>query len=398
MIIVRKVAIIGVGMTKFGERWDKSIGDLVAEAGAKALADAQITGDKIEALYGGTMAAGRLVGQEHIGALIADAMGLNPIPATRVEAACASGGLALRQGYIDVASGENDIVVVGGVEKMTDVAVGDATIALGGAGDLEWELFQGVTFPSLYALMAKRHMHKHGTTREQLASVAVKNHKNAAMNKYAQYQREISMDAVLNSKMIADPLTLFDCSPISDGAAVIILAPLEMAKKMVDKPIEIIASAQASDTLALHSRESVTEIKATQIAAKKAYKQAGVTPQDIDLAEVHDCFTIAEIMAIEDLGFFDKGQGGKASLDGLTALNSKISINTSGGLKGCGHPVGATGIKQAVEIVWQLRGEAGDRQVNNANIGLTQNVGGSGATAVVHIMKRGYTTDTNTGD
>lgn len=385
---MRKVAIVGVGLTKFGEQWERGFRDLVIDAGARALEDANMKGEEIDALYGGTMAAGRLIGQEHITALIADYMGLNPIPATRVEAACASGGLALRQGYIAVASGIHDVVVVGGVEKMTDVSTAEATTALGGAGDQEWELFLGATFPALYALMAKRHMHEFGTTVEQLAAVSVKNHANAAKNEYAQFQKEITLQDVLESREVSSPLKILDCSPITDGAAVAILAPLEKARKYSDTPIEIIASAQASDTIALHDREDLTGLNAARIAAKKAFQQAGITPRQVQLAEVHDCFTIAEIMAIEDLGFFEKGSGGKATEEGETALNSKISVNTSGGLKGCGHPVGATGVKQAVETTWQLRGEAGKRQVSGAEIGLTHNVGGSGATCVIHLMKR----------
>ncbi|MFH1285358.1 MAG: thiolase domain-containing protein [Candidatus Micrarchaeota archaeon] len=385
---MRRVAIVGVGMTKFGEHWERGFRDLITEAGVKALQDSNMKGEDIDALYGGTMAAGRLIGQEHITALIADYMGLNPIPATRVEAACASGGLALRTGYMAVASGIHDNVVVGGVEKMTDVSVSEAVSALGGAGDQEWELFMGATFPGLYAFMARRHMHEFGTTEEQLAHVSVKNHANAAKNPHAQFQGEITVEDVMGSKVVASPLKLLDCSPISDGAAAVILAPLENARKYTDTPIEIVASSQASDTIALHSRKSATRLDAAILAAKKAYEYAKITPKDVSVAEVHDCFTIAEIMATEDLGFFEKGKGGKAAEDGETALNSKISINTSGGLKGCGHPVGATGVKQAVEVTWQLRGQADKRQVKGAEIGLTHNVGGSGATCVVHIMKR----------
>ncbi|MEK6979288.1 MAG: thiolase domain-containing protein [Candidatus Micrarchaeota archaeon] len=394
---MRKVAIIGVGMTRFGEHWERGFRNLVIEAGVKAVEDAHLQGNELSAGYVGTMASGSLIGQEHIGALLADYMGLNPIPITRVEGACASGSLALRQGFMAVASGMHDIVVVGGVEKMTDLGTEDVSDILGGAGDQEWELFLGATFPGLYALMARRHMHEYGTTEEMLASVAVKNHKNGARNKYAQFQNEITMETAMGAKMVADPLKMFDCSPITDGAAAIILAPLDMASSYSKKPIEIVASAQASDTIALHSRESLTKLRATEIAAKKAYELAKTTPKDIDVAEVHDCFTIAEIIAIEDLGFFKKGDGGKASLEGKTGLeyaggkgNGGIPINTSGGLKACGHPVGATGVKQAVEIAWQLRGEAEGRQVKDVNIGLTHNVGGSGATAVVHIYKRGY--------
>jgi acetyl-CoA C-acetyltransferase len=389
-ISMRKVAIIGCGMTKFGEHWDLSFRDLVVQAGVKAVQDAKVGGEWIDAGYVGTMASGSFIGQEHIGALIADHMGLNPVPITRVEGACASGSLALRQGFLDVASGMHDIVVVGGVEKMTEVGGNQVSDVVGGAGDQEWELFLGATFPGIYALMAKRHMHEYGTTEDMLASVAVKNHKHGANNKYAQFQKEITMETVLKSKVVADPLKMFDCSPVTDGAAAVVLAPLELAENFTDKPIEILTSSQASDTIALHSRESLSELRATKIAVQKAFKRTELTPKDIDLVEVHDCFTIAEIMATEDLGFFEKGKGGQAALDGKTALGGEIPVNTSGGLKACGHPVGATGIKQAVEVTWQLRGEAEGRQVKDAQIGMTHNVGGSGATAVVHLYKKGY--------
>jgi acetyl-CoA C-acetyltransferase len=385
---MRRVAIVGAAMTKFGEDWERGFRDMIAEAGVKAIEDANMSGKEIDAIYGGTMAAGRLIGQEHITALIADYMGLNPIPATRVEAACASGGVALRTGYLAVGSGLHDIVVVGGVEKMTDVPVGDAAVALGGAGDQEWELFMGATFPALYAFIARRHMYEFGTTEEQMAMVAVKNHSNASKNPYAHFQNVISVRDVMKSKKVASPLKLYDCSPITDGAAALVLAPLEKARKYIDTPVEIIASSQASDTLALHHRKSLTTLNATVEAARKAYNMAGMKPNDIDVCEVHDCFTIAEIIAYEDLGFVKKGKGGRAIEDGETALDGRIPVNTSGGLKGCGHPVGATGVKQAVEITWQLRGEAKNRQVNGAEIGLTHNVGGSGATCVVSIMRR----------
>ncbi len=385
---MRDVAIIGVGLTKFGERWKASLRDLMAEAGLAALEDANITSKDVDMIYGSTMASGRFVGQEHIAALLADQLGLKNVPATRIENACASGGSAIRQGYIACASGIADIVVVGGVEKMTDVTTSEATTALGGAGDQEWELSQGITFPGLYALMARRHMHEYGTTEEQLAAVAVKNHENASKNEYAQFRNRITIGDVMKSKVVADPLKLLDCSPVTDGAAVAILAPMEIARKYNDTPIKIAASAQASDSISLSERESLTRIKAAEIAGKKAYEQAKLTPKDIDVVEVHDCFTIAEVMAMEDLGFYERGKAAKAIADGETALNGEISVNTSGGLKGCGHPVGATGIKQIAEVTWQLRGEAKSRQVSNANVGMTHNVGGSGATAVVHILTR----------
>lgn len=389
MINMRDVAVIGVGLSRFGDRWESGIKDLAVEAGVAALRDAKITSKDIDALYGGMMSSGRLNVQEHTAALLADQLGLGNIPATRVENACASGGTAFRVGYMAVASGMQDIVVVGGIEKMTDVSTAESTTAIGGAGDQEWELGQGITFPGLYALMARRHMHDYKTTEEQLASVAVKNHANAFKNKYAHMHKLITISEVLASRQIAEPLKLFDCSSICDGAAAVVLAPMEIAKKYTDTPIKVLGSAQATDSLLLSERESITGLKATSVAAEKAFKQAKVERKDINVVEVHDCFTIAEIMAMEDLGFYKKGEAAKAIEDGQTMIGGKLPVNTSGGLKGCGHPVGATGVKQVVEIVEQLRGTAGERQVKGANIGMAHNVGGSGATAVVHIFKRG---------
>ncbi|MCD6414424.1 MAG: thiolase domain-containing protein [Candidatus Diapherotrites archaeon] len=385
---MQKVAVIGAGQTKFGEHWEKSFRDLMAEAGKKAIEDANISGNDIQAVYGGTMSAGRMIGQEHIGALIADSMGLNPIPSTRVENACASGGTAFREAYMAIAGGHYDIVVAGGVEKMTDVFTSQASLALGGAADQEWEVFFGATFPALYALIARRHMHEYGTTEEQMARVAVKNHHNGSLNPNAQYRRDVTLEQVMSSSKVADPLKLLDCSPITDGAAAVVLASEKIARKYCDDPIWVLGSAQASDTLALHDRESLTTLKSSVIAGREAMKQAGVKPTDINIAEVHDCFTIAEICAVEDLGFVEKGKGGKAEEDGMFDLNSNISVNPSGGLKACGHPVGATGIKQVIEAVEQLRGEAGKRQVDGAETALTHNVGGTGATAVVHIFSK----------
>ena len=246
----------------------------------------------------------------------------------------------------------------------------------------------GATFPGLYAMIARLHMHKYGTTSEQMAQVAVKNHENGSMNPIAQYRSKISVEQVLKSVMVADPLHIFDCSPITDGAAAVVLAPADVAHEYTDTPIYVKATAQASDTIALHDRRDITTLDATVAASKRAYEMAGLGPKDIDVVEVHDCFTIAEICAIEDLGFVEKGQGGKFTEEGQTAIGGSIPVNTSGGLKACGHPVGATGIKQAAEIVTQLRGEAGKRQVDGAEIGMAHNVGGSGATALVHILSR----------
>src|SRR5512136_443620 len=387
---MRDVAVIGIGCTTFGEKWESSFRDLFVEAGALALEDAQLSGEKIDAMYVGNMSAGRFIEQEHIGALIADYAGMatRHIPSTRVEAACASGGLAFRQAVIAVASGMEDIVVAAGVEKMTDVEPGASTDALTGAADREWEGFVGATFPGLYAMIATDYIHKYHMTREQLAHVAVKNHYNGARNPIAQYQQEITLKTVMKSTMVAEPLRLFDCSPITDGAAAVIVAPLSRAREFTDAPIRVLASAQASDTITLHDRRDISTLDATVAAGQRAFRMAGLTTADIDLVEVHDCFTIAEICAIDDLGLCRQGEAGRLTEEGVTALNGDLPVNTSGGLKACGHPVGATGIKQVYEIAQQLRSEAGKRQIDNATIGMTHNVGGTGATAVVHILGR----------
>lgn len=383
---MRDVAIIGVGMNKWGELWEKSLRDIFTEAALLAIEDAGV--DHIDSMYIGCMSSGLFIDQEHLSSLLSDYLGMGPLPATRVESACASGGLALRTGFIEVASGINDIVLVGGVEKMTDVSVAGATFALSTAADQEYEVYQGITFPGLYALMARAHMQKHGTTRKQLAQVAVKNHYHGSMNPLAQYPQKITLEEVLDSVMVADPLRILDCSPITDGAAAVILAPLDLAKKISKKPIvKIIGSGHSTDTIALHSRNDLTEIKSTERAAKIAYDMAGKRPEEINLAEVHDCFTIAEICVIEALGFVEKGKGGPETEHGLTTLGGKIPVNTSGGLKSKGHPVGATGVAQTIEITKQLRGDAGERQVKNAKVGLTQNMGGSGGSSIVHIME-----------
>ena len=383
---MRDVAVIGIGMNKWGEHWEKSLRQVFTEAAILALDDAGV--DKIDSFYVGCMSSGLFVGQEHLSSLLADYLGQVPVPAARIESACASGGLALRMGFIDVASGMSDVVLVGGVEKMTDVNGHEATFALGTAADQEYECYHGITFPGLYALMARAHMDKYGTTREQLAMVAVKNHQNGSLNPLAQYPFKVSVETVLNSVMIADPLRILDCSPITDGAAAVVICSLETAKKLKKPVVKIVASGTATDAIALSSRQDITWIESTYQAAKRAYAMAGKKPADIDLVEVHDCFTIAEICVMEALGLVEKGKGGKAIQDGLTALQGKIPVNASGGLKSKGHPVGATGVAQVVEIVKQLRGEAGPRQVKDARIGMTQNMGGSGGSSVVHIFER----------
>jgi acetyl-CoA C-acetyltransferase len=380
---MKDVAVIGFGMTQFGELWGKSIKDIFVEAALKAISNAGV--DHIDSMYVGSMSSGLFVGQEHLGAVLADYLGQNPVPATRVESACASGGAAFRAAYFEVASGNSDIVLAGGVEKMTDGA--DVTESLATAADQEYEVYQGVTFPGLYAMIANAHMHQHKTTREQLAAIAVKNHANGVNNPNAQFRKAITIDQVLNSTLVADPLRLLDCSPVSDGAAAVILCSMDIAKKFTSSPVRVKGTAQASDTIALHSRKSLTTLNSVVTAAQKAYKMAGVTPKDINFAEVHDCFTIAEAVVYEDLGFCDKGCGGPAAEEGRTSIDGKTPINTSGGLKSKGHPVGATGIAQIIELYEQLTGQAGKRQVKNAHIGLAQNMGGTGASCVINIME-----------
>jgi len=381
-----RVAVIGIGITEFGELWDESYRALITKAGTKAINDAGIEGNEIDGIYIGSMSPGLFSGQEHVSSLVADYSGLAGIPATRVEAACASGGLAFREAYISLKSGLMDIVVAGGVEKMTDSPTSSVMITLMGAGDQEWEAFKGATFPALYALMARRHMFEYGTTLEQISEVAVKSHYNATLNPNAQFKFNVTLEQVMNSPPVAEPLRLLHCSPITDGAAAVVLATEKKAKKLCENPIWVEASAISTDTIALHDRRSLSRMDASIRAAKYAYEQANLKPSDIDFAEVHDCFSIAEIMAIESLGFCKLGEGGKLTEDGETKLDGSIPINPSGGLKGKGHPVGATGIAQIVEVVEQLRGDAGKRQIDGAEIGLTHNIGGSGGTCVIHIF------------
>ena len=388
---MRDVAVIGVAETEFGELWDRSFRDLGIEAGLKAIQDAKIASEDIDAIYIGNMSAGKFIDQEHVSALVADYSGLadHHLPTVRVEGGGACGAIALMQARLAIASGMYDIVVVGGAEKMTDVGDVQAAEILSSTADQEWESVFGATFAGLYAMIARRHMYEYGTTREQLAAVAVKNHKNGALNPEAQFQKEISLETVLNSPLVAEPLGLFDCAPLSDGAAAVVMCTADKARKFTDTPVLFRGSGQASDYLALHDRRDLTTMDATVVAGKRAFLQARLDPKAIQVAEVHDNFTITEILAIEDLRFVEKGKGGVATADGVTALNGKVSVNTSGGLKARGQPVGATGVAQAVEVVKQLRGEAGKRQVVGATRGLTHTLGGTGATAVVQIFERG---------
>lgn len=380
-----KVAVLGVGTTKFGELWGVSPRALVREAVKEALTDASLKLADIEALYVGNMLSGILGGQENLGALFAEELGVS-CPAFKIEGACASGGLAVHNAILSILAGIYKTVLVVGIEKMTDHKPEEITSALMGAGHDE-ERASGITFPGLYAILARAHMEKYKTTEKDLAAVSVKNHYHATLNPKAQFQFEIKLEQVLTSPIVAEPLKLLDCSPTSDGAAAIILSQKSKVKGQ-KSPVYITASAVATDTLGLAGRKDLTSILATVKAAKKAYQIAGVSLTDIDVAEVHDCFSIAEIIACEDLGFFQKGKAGKEIIKGKTRLGTgRPVVNPSGGLKACGHPVGATGVKQIVEIVTQLRSEAGARQVKKAKIGLTHNVGGSGAVAVIHILK-----------
>jgi len=383
---MRDVAIIGIGMLKWGELWEKSLRDLCVEASLNCLKDAGT--DRIDSITIGSMTSGLFNGQEHLASLIPDYLGRHNLPAIRVESACASGGLAVKTAFIEIASGMSDYVLAIGIEKMTDVGGGDATYALATAADQEYEGFHGITFPGLYAMMAKTHMERYGTTREQLAEVAVKNHKNGSKNPNAQFPFTVTNEQVRNSVKIADPLTLLDCSPITDGAAAVLLAPADEAKRINKHPLITISGiGHATDRIALSQRKDILKLEAVEMACQGALKMAGKTISEIDFAEVHDCFTIAEIMVMEEMGLVNRGEGGKAVLDGYTSLEGRFPVNPSGGLKSKGHPVGATGVAQIYEIVDQLRGTAGERQVKNARTGLAQNMGGSGGSCVTHIME-----------
>ena len=382
------VSIISAGMSKFGKREGLLAREIFSEAACESFSRCPKLEPKkdIKSMFIGHMGEA-YEHQGHTGSAIADWVGLTGIPATRTEAACASSGAALRSGIYAVLSGLADVVMVGGVEKMTHRTTAEVTEYLAMASDYPFEQWHGITFPGLFALMATAHMHAYGTTEQQIALVAVKNHFNGSLNPKAHMQKEVTLETVTASKYVAWPLKLFDCSLITDGASCIILTKPELASKYTDLPVHIVGSGQASDTIGLYERQSLTSLKSTKLAAKTAYDMAQISPRQIDLAEVHDCFTFAELMAYEDLGFCKIGESGKFVESGETQLNGRIPVNTSGGLKAKGHPVGATGTAQAYEMYLQLTGQAGKRQIKDAKIGLTHNVGGSGATAAVHIYR-----------
>ncbi|WP_309492029.1 thiolase domain-containing protein [Candidatus Hecatella orcuttiae] len=379
-----QVAIVGAGMTQFG-KLKGEMREIHAEAVRLTLEDTSISAKDIDAMYVGTWTPDLFLNQLFPAPMLADSLGLNNIPVSRVEDACATGSVAFRQAAMAVMSGLHRLVLVTGVEVMTQRPTRECVKTIAYASDRLWEQPFGITFPSSYALLASRHMHKYGTTPEQLAAVSVKNHRYSAKNPKAQYG-EVTLEQVLSSKMVSWPLRLLDCCPISDGAAALVIARAEEAKKYTDTPVYVLGSGQARASLSLHDRPSLTSIPSTKQAAETAYRMAGVEAGDVDVAEVHDCFTIAEILAVEDLGFFKKGEGGKAVEEGSTEIGGKIPVNVSGGLLGKGHPIGATGVAQMVEIFEQLRGESGSRQVPGAEIGLTHNVGGTGGVVTVHIF------------
>jgi acetyl-CoA C-acetyltransferase len=384
---MRGVSVIGIGCTPFGKQNGVSITDLAVQACRDALHDAQIPNRLVQAFYLGNFVSETLVHQGALAPIVAHRLGCGPIPSTKVEGACASSGIAFRHGVLLVASGLCDIVLTAGVEKMTSAETGAVTEALASAGDAESEMRLGLTFPGTFGIVMRRHMYQYGTTREQVAMVSIKNRRNGSTNPKAHFQKPVVLEEILESRLICDPLRLYDCTPISDGAAAAVLCAAEMATEFSNRPIDVIGSGHAMGPGTLFEMADLTTFEASVAAAQQAYRESGLSPRDIDVAEVHDCFTIAEITATEDLGFVEKGKGGPAVADGLTALDGKLPINPSGGLLSKGHPVGATGLAQVYEIVKQLRGEA-INQVKDAQIGLAHNLGGTGAVSTVHILKR----------
>lgn len=386
MVTMRKIAIINYGLTKVDKHWKKSLRELFGEAAKAALVDAKVP--SIDALIVGNMCASDLSDQNNIGGLLADYIGISPCPAYRVEAACGSGGAAILAGFSAVASGMSDIVMVGGVEKLSDGVGGNTTLALGKAADADYELFFGSSFVSLNALIMNQYMHTYRIPREAFADFAVLMHKNGSKNPYAQLPFEISRETVMNSDRIADPITLFDCAPVGDGAAALIICPLDDAPKYSDSFVEIAGIAGATDTIDVASRADMLSLNSTVVAADKAYKMAKIAPGDIDVAEIHDTFTITGALSIEDLGFCERGKFAKLLEDGALEPGGTVAINPSGGLKSRGHPVGATGVYQAAEVTMQLLGKADRMQVPNAELGLAQNLGGSGSSSFVSILRR----------
>lgn len=382
---MQSVNIVGVGQTPVGEQWDVSIRDLASRAVIEALKDAGV--ERPGALYVGNMLSGPLASQEQLATLIADWSGLRGIEALKAEAACASGAAALRVGYMAVASGLHDVVVVCGVEKMTDLDGEEATIALMNAADAEYEAIHGTTFISLNAMLMRRYMEEYKVPYEAFAGFPVNSHANAVNNTNAMFRQAITRQTFLESRMIADPINLFDSAPIGDGAAAVVLCSGERARDLARRPVRIAASSVGTDSVALHDRHDPLFLSAVYDSAMKAYQQAGIGPQDIDLFELHDAFSIISTLSLEASGFAPRGQGTRLAEEGEIGLQGRIPIATMGGLKARGHPVGATGMYQIVEAALQLRGEAGKNQLPAARWAMAQNIGGVGGTAITHILE-----------
>ncbi len=387
---MRDVCIIGIGQTPLGELWDKGLRHLAFEALQAAADDAGLAEagiDRPDALFVGNMISCRTIDQAQLGALIADFCGWRGIEAATVEAACASGGAAFQAGVRAVASGMVDVAAVCGVEKMTDVGKDEVTSALATAADADYEVVHGVTFVALNALVMQRYMYEYDIPHEAFANFAVNAHQNAVNNPNAMFRKAIRAETYNKAAMIAPPVNLFDSSPVCDGAAAAILCPLDMARDLRGViPVRVLASATGTDCLNLDDRHDMLSLNAARISARKAYEQAGVGPEDIDLFELHDAFTIMATLSLEASGFAESGHGTDLARDGEIAIGGRVPVSTMGGLKARGHPVGATGVYEIVDAVTQLRGEAGENQVKGAEIAMAQNIGGTGATVVTHIL------------
>ncbi|MCD6125706.1 MAG: thiolase domain-containing protein [Thaumarchaeota archaeon] len=385
---MRDVAIIGVGMTKFGRLEGKDLMDLLAEASLNAMKDANVENKEIDAVYVGNMLSAAINHQTAIASSLVDRISIFPAAADKVENGPASGGSAVKNGFLAVASGVYDLVLVVGGEKMTSADTDVLTDYIATMTHPTAEYVHGITLPALAAMLMRIYMQRYGVTERHIAMVAVKNHKNGMKNPYAHIHREITIEGAMQSVMISDPLRLYYTCPISDGAAAVILCPADKAEEYRDKPVKIIGVGQATDVQCVHEREDPAVLKSCRIAAEKAYKMAGITPKDIDVAEVHDAFEILELVESEDVGLFEKGKAHLAVEKGVTEIDGEMPINPSGGLKARGHPVGATGVAQIVELVWQLRGEAGERQIKkDAKRALACNFGGFGNNTVIHILE-----------
>jgi acetyl-CoA C-acetyltransferase len=382
---MRQVAIIGIGQTAIEEAWDRSLREMAGEASLNALHDAGR--ETADGLFVGNMMSGIINSQNNLGALIADWVGLRGAEAVKVEAACGSGGAALRSGLMAVASGELDTALVVGVEKMTDRHPHEVTAALATAADADYEVDMGVSFVGLNAMIMRRYMHEYGWKHADFAPFAINSHANALHNPYARLHQKITVEDFEKSAMIATPINLLDASPTGDGAAAVYLVPAESLEAETPRML-IAASAAATDTIAIHNRPEPLFLTAAYKSARDAYRQAGLKPEDIHVFELHDAFTIMCALSLEACGFAERGKGVQLALDGEIGPKGRVPICTRGGLKARGHPVGATGVYQVVELVQQLRGECGPTQVEDATIGMAQNIGGSGATIITHIVKK----------